>query len=93
MVEPISVNSSARSPPTKCRLPVGGKEGSGYLKLGLMRCHFSCWARESLGQVFECPWYTERHCARAGVPGDASVPSPREPRLLALVPLMPSSWP
>ncbi|XP_009706663.1 PREDICTED: uncharacterized protein C2orf82 homolog [Cariama cristata] len=27
-VEPIGVNSSARSPPTACRLPVGGKEGS-----------------------------------------------------------------
>ncbi|XP_010149645.1 PREDICTED: uncharacterized protein C2orf82 homolog [Eurypyga helias] len=30
VVEPVSVHSSARSPPTWCWLPVGGEEGSSF---------------------------------------------------------------
>lgn len=68
-----------RSPPTKCRLPVGGREGSRCLKLGLAlpRCAAAASlagpgrAGMVLGRVSECPWYTERHRVRAGVPGDS----------------------
>lgn len=97
VVEPVSADSSACSPPTKRWLPVRGREGSGYSKLGLalLRCAAatslagSQRAAMALGRVSKRPSYTERLCVRAGVPADASVPCPREPRLVALAPLLP----
>lgn len=35
VLEPINIDSSALSAPVRCQLPMGGKEGSRYLKLEL----------------------------------------------------------
>lgn len=93
LVEPISTDSSTHSPPTKCWLPAGGKEGSRHFNLGLV---LPRWAAATslagLGRTWDkscnAPG-TERHGAGAGMPGDTSVPCPCEPRLLALPPLPP----
>lgn len=76
------------SPPTKCLLPAGGgggpQAGAGAAEM--------CCGHLLLGQG-ELGWcwgeYTGRHRAGAGVPGDTSVPCPREPRLFAPAPLPP----
>lgn len=74
MVEHIRADSSARSPPTKCQLPMGAQGGLQVLQSGvgaakMCCCLLSCWARESLGQVFECTWWSEGHCQSRGAQG------------------------